>query len=64
MKWAGYVASIGEARNAYKILVAKHEGKKPLGRLEDNIRMDLGETGWGMWTGCMWLRIWTNGGHL
>jgi len=32
-------------RNAYKILVGKHEGKRPFGRprrrWEDNIRMDL-----------------------
>jgi hypothetical protein len=38
-------------RNAYRILVGKLEGKRPLGRptrrWEDNIRMDLRETGWG-----------------
>jgi hypothetical protein len=38
-------------RNAYRILVGKPEGKRPLGRLrprwEDNIRMDLRETGMG-----------------
>jgi len=37
-------------RNAYKILVGKPEGKKPLGRpsrrWEDNIRMDFKEIGW------------------
>jgi hypothetical protein len=37
-------------RNAYKILVGKPEGKGPFGRTkrtwEDNIRMDLRETGW------------------
>jgi hypothetical protein len=37
-------------RNACRILVGKPEGKRPLGRprhrLVDNIRMDLGETGW------------------
>jgi hypothetical protein len=41
----------GEKRNAYKILVGKPEGKRPLGRprhrWEDNIRMDLTEIGWG-----------------
>jgi len=37
-------------RNAFKILVGKPEGKRPLGRprrrWEDNIGMDLRETGW------------------
>jgi hypothetical protein len=40
-----------EERNAYRILVGKPEGKRPLGRprlrWEDNIRMDLREIGWG-----------------
>jgi hypothetical protein len=42
---------MGEKKNAYKIFVGKPEGKKPLGRpsrrWEDNIEMDLTETGWG-----------------
>jgi hypothetical protein len=41
---------MGEKRNAYRLLVGKPEGKKPLGRPRrtwvDNIRMDLGEVGW------------------
>jgi hypothetical protein len=32
MRWAGHVARTGEKRNAYRILVGKPEGKKPLGR--------------------------------
>jgi hypothetical protein len=32
MRWAGHVALMGEMRNAYKILVGKPEGKRPLGR--------------------------------
>jgi hypothetical protein len=51
MRWAGHVARMGEKRNAYRLLVRKQEGKRPLGRPRhrwvDNIRMDLGEVGWG-----------------
>jgi hypothetical protein len=32
MRWSGHVACMGEMRNAYNILVGKHEMKKPLGR--------------------------------
>jgi hypothetical protein len=32
MRWAGYVARMGEKRNACRILVGKPEGKRPLGR--------------------------------
>jgi hypothetical protein len=32
LRWAGYVARIGEKRNAYRILVEKPEGKRPLER--------------------------------
>jgi transcription termination factor 2 len=50
MRWAGHVARMGETRNAYRILVGKSEGNRPLGRPRrrwvDNIKMDLGEIGW------------------
>jgi hypothetical protein len=40
---------MGETRNAYRILVGKPEGKRPLGRPKrrwvDNIIMDLREIG-------------------
>jgi hypothetical protein len=40
---------MGEKRNAYKILVGKLEGKRPLGkprcRWEDNIKMDFRKIG-------------------
>jgi hypothetical protein len=31
MRWAGHVAKMGEKRNAYRLLVGKPEGKRPLG---------------------------------
>jgi hypothetical protein len=44
MQWAGHVARIGEKKNAYRILVGKPEGKRPLGtprrKCVDNIKMD------------------------
>jgi hypothetical protein len=51
MRWAGLVARMGEKRNAYRLLMGTPEGKRPLGRPRRrwvyNIRMDLGEVGWG-----------------
>jgi hypothetical protein len=51
MRWAGHAARVGERRGAYRILVGKPEGKRPLGRprrrWEDNIKMDLQEVGCG-----------------
>jgi hypothetical protein len=32
MKWMGNAACIKEKRNAYKVLIGKPEGKRPLGR--------------------------------
>jgi hypothetical protein len=44
-----YYCLIGEKRNAYRMLVGKPEGKRPLGRPRrtwvDNIKMDLREIG-------------------
>jgi hypothetical protein len=50
MRWAGHVARIG-GEDAYRILVGKSEGKRPVGRLRrgrvDNIKRDLREIEWG-----------------
>jgi hypothetical protein len=51
MRWVDHAARVGEKRNAYRFLVGKPEGRRPLGRPRrrwvDNIRIDLGEVGWG-----------------
>jgi hypothetical protein len=45
MRWAGYVARMGEGIGAYRILVRRPEGRRPLGRprrrWDDTIKMDL-----------------------
>jgi hypothetical protein len=46
----GPCSTNGEKRIAYRLLVGKPEGKRPLGRPRRrwvDIRMDLGEVGWG-----------------
>jgi hypothetical protein len=68
MTWAGHVERMGEVRGAYRVLMGRPEGSRPLGRprrrWEDNIKMDLQEVGWGAWAGLIWLRIGTVGGLL
>jgi len=58
---------IGERRDAYRVLVGRPEGKRPLGRprliWEDKIKMYLKEVRRGAWTGLIWLRT-GKGGEL
>jgi hypothetical protein len=60
MRWEGHVARMGEKRIAYRILVGKSEGKRPLGRPRrrcvDNIKIDHKEIG------SIWLRTGTSEG--
>jgi hypothetical protein len=64
MGWASHVARMWVRRVAYRVLVGKPGGKRPLGRprcrWEDNGKVDLQEVGCGAWTGLIWPRI----GHL
>ena len=57
-RWAWHEARMGEKRGAYRVLVRKPEGKRPLGRprrrWEDNIKMDLQEVGYG---GVDWIEL-------
>jgi hypothetical protein len=58
MKWAGHVAHMGKGRGVYRVLVGRPKGKRPLERprhrWEDNIKMDLRETGI---SGTNWIRL-------
>jgi hypothetical protein len=51
---------MGETRNAYRLLVGKPEGKRPLGRRRrrwvDNIKMDLKRDRMG-WCGVDWIEL-------
>jgi hypothetical protein len=51
MRWTGHVARMLEKKNAYRLLVGKPEGKRPLRRPRcrwvDNIKMGFGEIGSG-----------------
>jgi hypothetical protein len=50
MRWVGFVARMGEKRKAYRILLGKPKGKRPLGRRRrrwvDNIKINIREIGW------------------
>ena len=58
MRWVGQVAHMGERKGVYWVLVAKREGKRPLGRprcrWEDKIKTDHQEVGCG---GMDWIEL-------
>ena len=51
MRWAWHVVRTGDGRDAYRALVGRPQGKRPLGRPrcwgEGNIKTNLQEVGWG-----------------
>jgi hypothetical protein len=50
-RWEGHVAGMGKRRGAYRVLLGKAEGRRPLGKprrkWDDNIKMDLLDVRWG-----------------
>jgi len=57
MRWAWHVACMVDSRGAYRVLMGRPEGKRPLGRHKlrwnDNIKVDLQDVGSGY--GLSWL---------
>jgi hypothetical protein len=41
MRWVGHVVHMGEMRNAYRILVGKPEGKRPLRKLRHRCEYNI-----------------------
>jgi len=68
MRWAGYVARVGEESGVYRVLLGKPEGRRPLGRprLDEWILLGWISRRWNVviWTGVGWPRIETGGGRL
>jgi hypothetical protein len=62
MRWAMHVSCMEAKTNAYRILVRKPEGKRPLGRCrcrwEVNIKVDLTEIGWDYMDWINWDQDW------
>jgi hypothetical protein len=58
MRWTENIVCMMGKRNAYRVLMGKPEGKRPLGRpgqiWKENIKMNLRKIGWG----CMeWIHL-------
>ena len=68
IKWAGHVARVGERRGVYSVLVGKPEERDHLGDpgVDGRIMLRWIFRKWdvGVWTGSIWLKKWTGGGHL
>jgi len=68
MRWARHVESMGSGE-VYTglwrgILKERKHLEDPGVDLKDNIKMDLLEEEWEIWTGLIWLKTGTGGGHL
>jgi hypothetical protein len=68
MRWAGHVADVGEERNACRILVEKPERNRPLDKprrgWEIVLKYYISDNYDRVWSGFIWLMIWTSGAIL
>ena len=67
MRWVGHVVRMGDRTDAYRVLVRRPDGKRPLGNvgvegiiLKWMFKKYEGDIG----SGLLWFRIWTGGGRL
>ena len=60
MRWAGLVACMEDNRGAYRALVERCEGRRPLGKLKWVFKKWDRE----VWTGLIWLTTGIDGGRL
>jgi hypothetical protein len=70
MRWVGHVSLMGERRGLYRFF-GGGEGLRKSNHLEDpgvderiTLRWIFRKSDVGAWTGSIWLRIGTGGGHL
>jgi hypothetical protein len=54
MRWAAFLARMGERTGVCRVLVRKPEGKRPLALMGDNIKMDLQNVGF---SGMDWIEL-------
>lgn len=68
LTWTGHVAHMGKKRTAYRVLVVKPEGKRPLWiprrRREHSIKVGLKKIGWEWRDWIIWLGTGTSGGCM
>ena len=67
IRWAGHVARIRDRRGTYRVFMGRSEEREQSEDLDVNERLILNYflRKWdGTWTGLIWLRIVTGGGHL
>jgi hypothetical protein len=65
MRWAGYVARVGEKRGVCKVLGGKLGGKRPACRRGENVKESVLKKSVGKaWNGMIWLRAGATGGLL
>lgn len=66
LRWAGHVAPTGKLKNAYKILVGKHQGKWKLGRPKRRREaiLKLRKPGYSVWTVLIWRCLVNRGMNL